>query len=220
MGASGQSGSSDAFRGVLSAGIRTMMLGLLTVPSEDPSFHLVRAAEQALNAALDRLDADTAEPDISDIERELERALSPLADAGFGPEVLYSRAWHCERGFLSETLRREAVSARLSINPQWAGWLDAVLRGVLNGDRCGWKKEQAILRAIDTLHEVDKFYGNGWDQGRELAMLARIDGMLRDLAHAGLGTIELEAAFSAQRQVPDRKSKNPTKRNVKPKGAK
>ncbi len=95
-----------------------------------------------------------------------------------------------------------------------------MLRGVLNGGRCGLKKEQAILRAINSLHEVDKLYGNGWDQGRELAMLARIDGMLRDLAHTGLGTIELEVAFSVQREVPDRSSKNPTKRNVKPKGAK
>lgn len=219
MNASFDREAAHSLRDLLSVGLKMITLGLLSVPSELSSLQGFRDAEKAIGGALDRLDDEIDETAFWDVARDLRDALASLAHAGFGPSRLCSLAWHGAQGIYSEKLRRSAEAARRIIIPQWARWLEDVLDNLAASPALPTKKSRAIRCALDILHEAQKFYGNGWDQSRELAVQAQIDEMLFDLARVGLGTIELEIELQVRPPSPRAAGrKRAAKRPRKPSG--
>lgn len=193
----------EALRTLLELGLEDLQFRLsFRTPREIADSGAGREAAKDLAEAKDALRArDVAGgvlplPDtlaaILDALRPVGDALARLKREGCDIAELCRRGGPAERDLFSAMARRDAEEARRVVIPQWARWLEDTLDHLSTRFDPHTKRGQTIRRALDFLHELQKFYGSGWRPEREAERLARLFIVLGELASVGFDTIRLE----------------------------
>lgn len=159
---------------------------------------------------------------ILDLLRPVGDALARLEREGYDITELCRRDGAAERDLFAAMARRDAEECRRVIVPQWARWSEDTLDHLASRFHPLSKRGQVIRRALDVLHELQKFYGSGWQPEREAEWLARLDIVLSELARVGFDTIRLDlelrdAAIAASK---GQRAASRAKRPASAKGAK